>query len=93
MHIVNSRGMALWVGTGLGLLSLCLAPTPAQARGMLLFGPQISSAAMFLLGSGSHCVGFTYDLNGNRVAQTAATMGSGAVLWGAGSYGCFLWTQ
>ena len=73
----------------IALCFLALAlPTSAQARGLLLFGPQL---LILQLGSGSHCIGFTYDANGNRTSQSVSVIGSGSTLWGSGTYGCFVW--
>ncbi len=77
---------------GLGAMALCLLPVPAQAHSFLLVGP-LGPSMLILLGSGSHCVGFTYDANGNRTSQSTTTMGSGATLWGSGPFGCFVWSQ
>jgi hypothetical protein len=75
------------------LLGLALAPTPAKANGVLLLRPQIVLPAAVLLGAGSLCVTFTYDANGNRTAQTVVAIGAGAVTWGSGAFGCFVWHQ
>ena len=74
----------------LSLLGLSV-PSSAHANGLLLFGPQGAQSVLLLLSSGSLCVQFTYDLNGNRTAQSVGTVSSAPVLWGAGNYGCFLW--
>ena len=87
------RRLAKNASFALCLLALSAVPTSAQARSWLLFGPQLGQSTLFLLGSGSLCIGFTYDPNGNRTAQTVATIGSGATLWGSGTFGCFLWDQ
>ena len=68
-------------------------PTSAQANGALLFGPQLGQSILLTLGSGSLCVSYTYDQNGNRTLQTAATISSSSTVWGAGTYGCFMWSQ
>lgn len=93
MRLMILRRVVKSANTALCFLILSLLPTSAQAHGFLLFGPQIGQSTLFLLGAGSHCVTFTYDLNGNRTAQAAGTIGSGATLWGAGTFGCFVWDQ
>lgn len=92
MRSIIDRRISRLAGFALGFLALVL-PTSAQASALLLFGPLGAQSSVFLLGSGSLCVGFTYDVNGNRTAQTVSTIGSGSVLWGAGTYGCFVWDQ
>lgn len=77
----------------LGCLLFCGLPTAAQANGLLLIGPQIGSSLLIMLASGSHCIGFTYDVNGNRTSQAVSTIGSGPTLWGSGTFGCFVWDQ
>jgi hypothetical protein len=77
----------------LGFVTLSLIATPAQATGLMILGPQIGQSALFLISSGSLCVNFAYDANGNRLAQTSATVGSSSTLWGAGAFGCFVWDQ
>jgi hypothetical protein len=78
-------------------IALCFVafalPASAQANGLVLIGPQIGSSLLFLLSSGSHCVVFTYDPNGNRTSQTNSTVGSGPALWGSDKFGCFAWSQ
>ncbi|MBT2135788.1 hypothetical protein KK137_15725 [Croceibacterium sp. LX-88] len=59
----------------------------------MLFGPQISQSSLKLLSSGSRCVTFKYDVNGNRIAQTVGTIASGPVQWGSGKLGCFVWNK
>ena len=74
-------------------LAMGAASAPASAQGWLMLGPQSSALALLALGTGSHCVTFTYDLNGNRLSQSSTTMGSGSTNWGSGSFGCFTWEQ
>lgn len=86
------RRTARFASIALGLLALAL-PSQARANGLLLFGPQGSQTAIFLLSTGSLCVDLTYDPNGNRMAQGVSVIGSGMTLWGAGTFGCFVWSQ
>ena len=80
--------------SGFAILSLLTMPVSAQARGFtLIVDAQISQMLLLLLGSGSSCVNFSYDKNGNRTAQSVSTIGSGQTLWGSGSFGCFVWSQ
>lgn len=74
-------------------LALSLLPSRAvEARGIMIpLDVQLSSAIIMMVGSGSSCVTFSYDLNGNRTSQAVSTIGSGGVLWGAGAFGCFIW--
>lgn len=37
------------------------------------------------------CVYVTYDKNGNRLTQSAATVTTAQTTWGSGTYGCFDW--
>jgi hypothetical protein len=71
------------------ILGTAVVPTTAHASDFLLFGPQM----LVLLGSSSVCVAYTYDQNGNRTLQTAATMPVGSVTWGSATFGCFMWSQ
>ncbi|CAN0573832.1 unnamed protein product, partial [Laminaria digitata] len=66
---------------------------PAQANSLVILGPQLSQIMLSSLGAGSQCIYFVHDENGNRISQTAATIGAGPTLWGAGSFGCFVWNQ
>lgn len=74
-------------------LALVLVPTPAQAKVWIPVGSGLAVAITILLGSSSHCIAYTYDKNGNRILVTSATIGSTSVMWGSGSYGCFVWGQ
>jgi YD repeat-containing protein len=67
------------------------APNTASAQTPLLLNLQASQAMMMLIQAGGMCVGYVYDANGNRTAQTVVTIGSTPTQWGAGTYGCFLW--
>jgi hypothetical protein len=46
---------------------------------------------MLLLGAGSSCVLLSYDANGNRLAQAVTTISTTGAMWGASSFGCFIW--
>lgn len=46
---------------------------------------------MMLLGAGSSCALLTYDTNGNRLGQAVTTISSTGAVWGASSFGCFIW--
>ena len=82
------------VKIGTAALLLAFLPGPAQARGLyLLLDAQISQSLLVLLGSGSQCLNFTYDVNGNRTAQSISTIGSGQTVWGSGTFGCFVWSS
>ena len=91
MGLKLRRRIAKTVSLVLAALALSAVPSSAQAQSWLLFGPQLGQSTLFLLGSGSLCIGFTYDANGNRTSQSVGTIGSGTTLWGSGTYGCFAW--
>lgn len=76
------------VGVLLSAAALALMPIQARAHGALLF--DIQSLAL-LISSASFCVTYTHDENGNRVSQVTTSIGSGAVNWGTGRFGCFVW--
>ena len=39
------------------------------------------------------CIVYTYDVNGNRTAQTINAAGSiNTAVWGTGAWGCFNWS-
>jgi hypothetical protein len=60
---------------------------------MLPLDIQIPQVLLLGLGVGSSCVALSYDLNGNRTAQSVTTVGSGSTNWGSGSFGCFVWSS
>lgn len=74
-------------------LALAFFPTPAQAKIWIPIGSQFAGAMFMLLDSSSHCIAYAYDVNGNRISVSSSTVGSGAVTWGTGKFGCFVWTQ
>jgi len=72
--------------------SALIAPSGANANPLALMSGQLSSSLMAMVQAGSLCVVYTYDMNGNRTAQTNSSVGSGTTLWGSGNYGCFMWS-
>jgi hypothetical protein len=77
----------------LAVLSLSIFPSgSAEAQSIALaLDTQVTQSIIMMLSSTSSCVAFSYDLNGNRTAQSVSTIGSSATNWGSGSFGCFLW--
>jgi hypothetical protein len=65
--------------------------SPAHASGLLLVGSDISGVLQVLINP-NICIAYTYDLNGNRIAQINTGFGSGGATWGSATYGCFSWT-
>lgn len=58
-----------------------------------MLGAQGPAAIFMLIAAGSVCVTYTYDKNGNRTAQVVSTIGSSSTQWGAGTFGCFVWSS
>lgn len=85
---VNTNKLAI----AFAVWSLAAAPNLAHAQGLPILSVQVASALPILIAAGSVCVKYTYDANGNRTAQIVTTIGSGQTLWGAGTYGCYLWS-
>jgi hypothetical protein len=87
--------------TGIVLMGAVLALFPSAVRAetpvppelLLPVDAQIAAAITNLLASSSYCVNYTYDQNGNRTARTSAQIQAAPVVWGSGTYGCFVWGQ
>lgn len=62
---------------------------PAQASGIWFMSSEL--LAMFQLSGQYHCLTYTYDVNGNRLASGSQTY-STAPTWGTSIYGCFSWS-
>lgn len=82
------------VWLSLALLSIMSFPSVAQANPVALAlsvrAPMLTTA---VLGTGSVCTAFFYDLNGNRTSVAFSTIGAVTTSWGAGTFGCFVWGQ
>lgn len=65
--------------------------TVAQASPLLLFDVQLVQGVIATQSS-TLCLSYVYDANGNRLSQSSAVLGSSAVTWGSGTYGCFYWS-
>ena len=63
------------------------APAPSQ-----LAGDSVSTLSMTSLGAPNLCLVFTYDANGNRTSQQAATTPTVPAKWGDHIYPCFTWS-
>lgn len=85
-----------FVGAGLALAlssGSAQAEPPVPAALLLPVSAQIAAAMTVLLGSSSYCISFTYDQNGNRTARTSGQVQAAPIVWGSGTYGCFVWGQ
>jgi hypothetical protein len=87
MRLLNRIALSL-----LAVALVIAAPATASAQSHLLFNLQASQAMLLLIQAGSVCVTYVYDANGNRTAQSVTTIGAGPTQWGAGTYGCFVWS-
>lgn len=65
---------------------------PAHATPLVLLDSSLSSSLMVLISTGDLCVTYSYDANGNRIAQSSHVFGTPGAVWGSGVYGCFNWT-
>jgi hypothetical protein len=74
-----------------GALGLAPAPAPAAKGWDKLTSHGRLAPMVLLLGTGSSCVLMTYDTNGNRMTQAVTTISSTGAVWGATSFGCFIW--
>jgi arginine repressor len=77
---------------------LLMAATPGAADAQAYMLPaiinvQIPQTLLAMAGANNLCVAITYDQNGNRLTQTVTSTTINATVWGAGTYGCFLWNQ
>ena len=66
-------------------------PSKDAAQGWAKLTSHALLTPIVLVGTGSACVLMTYDLNGNRTAQSVVTLGSTGAMWGSSSFGCFIW--
>jgi hypothetical protein len=79
-------------------MALCLgalqfaSAAPAQALGLGMVSGQVAGIIQMLI-SPNLCITYTYDLNGNRTAQSNVTYGSPGAVWGSAVYACFDWTS
>jgi hypothetical protein len=69
------------------------AEVPLPIELLLPISAQIAAAMNISLGVSSYCIRFTYDTNGNRTARTSGQVQASPVVWGSGTYGCFVWGQ
>jgi hypothetical protein len=73
-------------------LLLSTASAPAKAN-TLVVDMALSAQFMTLITSGSLCITYEYDANGNRTSQSTFTFGTPAAVWGSGIFGCFNYTS
>jgi len=72
---------------------LVLGSAPAAANPLLLLDTMMSTNLLQLIPTGSLCVTYDYDANGNRISQSSFTFGTAGAVWGSGIYGCFDYTS
>jgi hypothetical protein len=72
-------------------LQMALA-VPAHASSLMVLGGSMSASLMMFINP-NLCITYSYDLNGNRTAQTNATYGTPGTTWGSAVYACFDWTS
>ncbi len=73
-------------------VALLSAPAPARAN-MLVADMALSAQFATLITSGSLCITYEYDANGNRTSLSTFTFGTPAPNWGSGIFGCFNFTS
>jgi len=79
----------------LGLLAVALLGsfTPSGAENAAPNTSRQFGRAGTVVNANDPCILYTYDLNGNRTAQTIAVSGGPlSPTWGTGAWGCFSWT-
>lgn len=76
----------------IGVLQLVVT-SPAQAAGFILLNTDMLAIVhvLQLAGSQKQCFMYSYDLNGNRLANNSLAYSTTAA-WGSTVYGCFDWT-
>lgn len=84
----HAGGLALALSQSVASIPLVAS---ASSRSDPALAPQILPAASFVITTNSQCITYSYDENGNRTAVTPTTLTTGAVQWGSGTYGCFVW--
>ena len=73
--------------------ALVLGFAPAAANPLLLIDTMMSTNLLQLIPTGSLCITYDYDANGNRISQSSFTFGTAGAVWGSGVYGCFNYTS
>jgi hypothetical protein len=64
------------------------AQPPMLAAVLMVQSAQTSVA---MASPSSLCININYDKNGNRVSQTVGNVTTSTTIWGAATYGCFVW--
>lgn len=85
----SSRSMSIKVLLALGLAMT--APVPAHAHILSIVMPVSAPVAAMALPTGSHCLRFVYDANGNRLSRSSSVVPATPTVWGTSAYGCSHW--
>jgi len=95
--LIFDQGRTLRVRRVFALMSVAAAlvfgSSPAAANPLLLLDTMVSTNLLLLIPTGSLCVTYDYDANGNRISQSSFTFGTAGAVWGSGVYGCFNYTS
>lgn len=93
MRLKTVRQLFGRTALAIGLGMAATTSGTAHATPLLVIANIPVDAVLAMSSANTRCVSITFDKNGNRQSQTVSSVTSTATIWGAASYGCFVWTQ
>jgi hypothetical protein len=79
-------------GLAIGLCLATMTPGTVHATPLAVIANIPVEAVLAMSAANMRCVSITFDKNGNRLSQVDTSVTTTPTQWGAGTYGCFVWT-
>lgn len=68
-----------------------MAPATANAHMLSIIMPVSAPVVAMSVPTGSRCIRFVYDANGNRLSRSSSVAPATPAAWGSSVYGCSHW--